>query len=645
MSNYLIEGQTLTNIADAIREKAGIASPIFPESMPSYIRSIQAGTSDTAGVPDDIVAEAERVTNGMIAKMGGNALTFVALSDMHELGDSDNSDAAVIERFRRSNKNAGQGAWLVSQKLPLDFCAFLGDYCYGSKNTTLVTSYYDWLDSMVAAKGYTAQVRKNTQMIEVPGNHDVLFDIKGEDGTYITNDLISGIIGSYRYVDIDSKKVRVVALNTAEYTAGYSSDGRMSGEQLQWFANALDLSGKADASNWGIIILAHHPLDWNGLGNAVGLLTAYINGTNYSVNHNGVAVSHDFTGKNAARVIAQFHGHTHCFRVDNIGDTSVKRVTIPNACFNRNNEYSTSSNQTIVDNFSEGTTYYKNDNKEGKNTAFCLVSIDLDEKTIYADCFGAGYDRVITYADKVVESYSITNNLTNVTNSNGAVTIVSGSQYVATLAPMEHCEMESVTVRMGGVDITGTAYNSNSGTITIGNVTGDIVITANAIKNVAYDVTNLVPTATVPNGEDVYNGKGYKDGYRISSAIGESAASGYVITGVMPYAENSDGTHKIIYIRGATLDTTNSNCRWTGLPSGQTATSSNTIQLNGGATNSKLMFSTYFTVEEIEKGEYYKMTPIESAFDSYSRTIGSMMMSLKCNDGANLIVTTDEPIE
>ena len=396
MDTYMIQGETLTNIADAIREKTGNSSPIFPEAMPSYIRNIQSGTTDTDGIPDDIVAEANRVVSSIISKIGSNAVTFVAMTDMHELGDSDTTDETVKERFRRANRNAGQGARLISEMLDLDFFVNLGDYAYGSNNASLVTSYHDLMQSITSVKCYTTRIGDNTEMFEVSGNHDPLFDIKDSTGNHITNDLITGMIGDYRYVDFDARKTRVIALNTTEYVSGHSrSVGRMSGEQLQWFANSLDLSNKINSADWNIIILSHHPLDWSGLENAVGVLTAYQNGTNYSVTHNGVVVSYNYNGKNSATIIAQFHGHTHCLKVGNIGNTEVQRIAIPNACFNRNNEYGQSGNLT----FGEATTYYKNDNKEGKNTAFCVVSIDLNKKTIYADCFGAGYDRVVSYGD------------------------------------------------------------------------------------------------------------------------------------------------------------------------------------------------------------------------------------------------------
>lgn len=636
------DGQTLTaeclnRMEDGIAELFALIAQLSPD--------IDGGddvTPDTSGIPEDIVAEAERVVSSIQTKIGSNSVTFVAMSDMHEMGDSDDSRQDIIDRYRKANLNAGQAAKLVSDKVGLDFFANLGDLAWGGRtNYGTTTTYHDLMQSIKAAKSYTAAVASANPSFELPGNHDPYLVIEDDNGNYITNEIITGLIGNYKYIDFESKKVRVIGLHTAEYTAGYSSEGRMSGEQLQWFANALDLSAKPDASNWGIIILSHHPLDWGGLGNTLGVLKSYLAGSSYSTTHNGVAVSYNFSGKNMAKVIGNFHGHTHCFRVENIGDTDVQRIAIPNACYGRSNEYSTSSDQTIVDNFSEKTTYNKSENN-GKNTAFCVVSINLDTKMIYADCFGAGYDRKVSYVGAEVTTYTVTNNLTNANNSNGTRTVDENAPYVAKITAYDGYELESVVVTMGGKDITATAYSD--GNINIASVTGHVVITAIAKAVSVYDVTNLVPTATVVNGTAIYNGVGYKDGYRISSAIGESAESGYVITGQMPYPQNSDGTHKTIYIRGATLDLSDNNCRWTGCPASIAASSTNCVQLSCASTaGASYMLSTYFTIEELATN-YYKLTPIESGFSSHTTTVGSMLMSLK-GSGANLIITTDEPIE
>jgi hypothetical protein len=73
---------------------------------------------------------------------------------------------------------------------------------------------------------------------------------------------------------------------------------------------------------------------------------------------------------------------------------------------------------------------------------------------------------------------SITNNLTNVTNSNTATKAIIGHSYLATLEPDEGKTLGNATVTMGGTDITSTAYDA--GFITIDEVTGAIVITASA---------------------------------------------------------------------------------------------------------------------------------------------------------------------
>lgn len=75
--------------------------------------------------------------------------------------------------------------------------------------------------------------------------------------------------------------------------------------------------------------------------------------------------------------------------------------------------------------------------------------------------------------------YSITNNLTNVTNSNANKQVLKNSSYVANLTADVEYSIDSVSVTMGGTDITSTAYSD--GVITINSVTGDIVIIANAI--------------------------------------------------------------------------------------------------------------------------------------------------------------------
>ena len=51
MDEYLVQGASLTTVADAIREKGGTTAPLsFPAGMASAIRSIQSGGGDLSSV-------------------------------------------------------------------------------------------------------------------------------------------------------------------------------------------------------------------------------------------------------------------------------------------------------------------------------------------------------------------------------------------------------------------------------------------------------------------------------------------------------------------------------------------------------------------------------------------------------------------
>lgn len=83
-----------------------------------------------------------------------------------------------------------------------------------------------------------------------------------------------------------------------------------------------------------------------------------------------------------------------------------------------------------------------------------------------------------------VTTYTITNTLSNATNSNTVTSVEENTSYSATITANNGYQISSVIVTMGGVDITSSVYSN--GTITISNVTGNIVITV--ITEVDTDV-------------------------------------------------------------------------------------------------------------------------------------------------------------
>ena len=91
--------------------------------------------------------------------------------------------------------------------------------------------------------------------------------------------------------------------------------------------------------------------------------------------------------------------------------------------------------------------------------------------------------------------YTITKELTNVTIDNESASVISGSVYAASLTASEGYYIESVTITMGGENITQSAYSE--GKINIGSVTGNIVIIANGTL-----LDNLIKLSECTSGNE-----------------------------------------------------------------------------------------------------------------------------------------------
>ena len=96
--------------------------------------------------------------------------------------------------------------------------------------------------------------------------------------------------------------------------------------------------------------------------------------------------------------------------------------------------------------------------------------------------------KTVNIGDLVLDTnvyYTVTNTLTNCTNSNSAKQVVQGSAYSATITAKSGYELKSVTATMGG-----SAVTVSNGKINITNVTGNIVITAVA-EEIKANYTNF----------------------------------------------------------------------------------------------------------------------------------------------------------
>lgn len=186
------------------------------------------------------------------------------------------------------------------------------------------------------------------------------------------------------------------------------------------------------------------------------------------------------------------------------------------------------------------------------------VSVTMGGKDVTADVYADGVisidavsgDIIITAMAVVEESqvvYTITNNLTNATNSNSAESINEGASYSATIGVGGGYILENVTVTMGGEDITSTAVSG--GTIAIASVTGDIVVTATAVAETIDVGDGDLYTLAEPITSDGTNGTGINTGVKTNSGapditlivdfqLAQSASYGATIV------DSSNGTGK-----------------------------------------------------------------------------------------------------
>lgn len=548
----------LTAIANAIRAKDGSTATMTLDQMPEKIAAITTVDNIVhADIPDYIKSAALEVAKKVKSVQTEESITFIAMSDAHQLDTS--SDIVT------GNKHAGMAAKALAYILPnIDFACFLGDYTAGSSTTTIAEG-----------KQHFAEINDNIDeafsgipQFRTVGNHDDLHYSQAQNGSKLTQAELYQYIGSYNdgatvdpnnpqggycYRDFADKKLRVICLNTSDnLNAGAITDA-----QLKWFAQtALDFSGKTAPSDWSFVVIGHHPADWVITPAAV--LKAYVGGETYSA----ASWSKNFSGANSATFLGNFHGHIHNFKAGKLhyrsntsttpittSEFNAVRVGIPNACFLRNNEYGQNSGAE-VDDIEYGDVTYNKTAGTAQDTAFCVIVIDRSSKVIHAFCYGAGIDREISY-DFTLASYSVTSTLSHVTSSNSTLSVTEGSSYYAELTPEDGYALDSVTVTMGGSDITATAYGD--GVVSIGAVTGNIVITATAAKVIVS--TDLIAEY------------GYRDGYRMSTSSGNfSAGAGYVAIGypnAIPVGKADYPNGFVIEVTGANFNyASHSNCTW-----------------------------------------------------------------------------------
>ncbi len=127
---------------------------------------------------------------------------------------------------------------------------------------------------------------------------------------------------------------------------------------------------------------------------------------------------------------------------------------------------------------------------------------------------------------------TVTRNLTECLSSNTRASVIDGQSYVTTLTANSGFTLNSVSITMGGVDVS-TYYKD--GIISIPEVTGDIVITATAVTS-APAYTNQLVNAVDMAGNAIGKKAMYTNKRYNSSSGNPVDNTGTLITGLIPCA-------------------------------------------------------------------------------------------------------------
>lgn len=179
-------------------------------------------------------------------------------------------------------------------------------------------------------------------------------------------------------------------------------------------------------------------------------------------------------------------------------------------------------------------TAYYNDSTSATVTDYMLSgNLTAGTSTVTISYNGMS-DTISVTVTAVAGMYTVSNHLTGCTSSNSATTIAEGGSYAATITANSGYTLTGATasVTMGGNTVTG-AYSN--GTISIANVTGDIVITVTAATRTVSSISavfnqgdNVVYTTDSLNSLKQYLAvtATYSDG-------GAEAVSDYTLSGTM----------------------------------------------------------------------------------------------------------------
>lgn len=209
-------------------------------------------------------------------------------------------------------------------------------------------------------------------------------------------------------------------------------------------------------------------------------------------------------------------------------------------------------------------------------------------------------------------------------------------------------DVTGVIDSVNNIILTGVGGDLPDGTYTIKyeKEDGTLVDGGNLVVSSGPAYTNLLPTS-VDNTGAVYNGTGFKNGYRLTGGAYpcESAGAEFFCTGYIPYTKAQASARVPMYVKGITIDPSNvpKYTRVLMVDAYNTTDSyidTLTITGDSGASNQ-------ITIQQLGD-KYYKLTPnggfITGNFGWKTEDLRYIRWSFP-GTGNGVIFTVDEPIE
>lgn len=380
------------------------------------------------------------------SNLGNKLYSFGAISDIHLQDKTAQTDFQTALDYLDNNESVA-------------FTCICGDLTTNGTNANL----QDY-------KNYVESYSPNTPVYGMSGNHDARNNSSGG---------ISSVIKTYTghplYYSFEHENDVFIFVGINKESNG----NLFTKAELQWLYETLETN-----RNKRCFVFEHvRPQDT--CGNAYGIY-------NYNIWGGTEQTVFESMMKHYKNVIL-WHGHSHLkFNLqtkDNKANYEhdlfgIHSIHIPSLAVPRTGDITGASSRKelyaesegyVVDVYENAIVLRGRDFVNAKFLPLATYYLDTTLRNVTANTYTDSTGTINTS-----NTYSVTNVLSNAINSNSATSVTKNGSYTATITANTNYSIRSITVTMGGTDITSNSVNGNK--ISINNVTGDIVITVTTVS-------------------------------------------------------------------------------------------------------------------------------------------------------------------